>query len=163
MKTLLLTAALLISATASALVPTSGMKQFTIVDAQFSTNHVRNPENGTLTLDLNESKVTLTVLQHNNCPINAMCILSMPMPLIVELPIVKIEQDSCGTQIITALHDSRPVDGALEIITVTDYSSTFCEMFLPYIAKATYKTKYFNRINGKQITNLSTMGLLNFN
>jgi hypothetical protein len=162
MKALLMIATLftVTTATATSLMPAPNYLEFSVVKADYSPSHVTNPGHATVTVDFNHDTVTLFVQQTNNCPPNAMCILSMPAPVIVELPIVEVKTDSCGIRTIIAKKDMRSADGALEVITVKDVSYNVCE----YIASpsATYKTQYFNRMGGKDIKLVSRMVLEQF-
>jgi hypothetical protein len=162
MKALLMIATLftVTTATATSLMPAPNYLEFSVVKANYSPSHVTNPGHATVTVDLNQDKVTLQIEQTNNCPPNAMCILSMPVPVIVELPIVQVSYDRCGVRTIVAKKDSRPVDGALEVITVKDVSYNVCNVnFSP---SASYRTEYFNRMGGKDIKLVSRMVLEQF-
>lgn len=161
MKALLLVTSLILAVAAEARVQAMDVLQFDIKSADFSTSHIRNAGPGSLTLDYKNSTVKLFVAQnHMPCPAGMMCAAVMPAPLMVELPIVSITKDSCGIKHVVASRDSRPVDGALQQITVSDPTSGMtCMTLVAVEPQATYETRYFNRMNGSEIVNKSEMTL----
>ena len=164
MKTLLLIASLLVGAVSSAQVtlvnPTKGVLNFKVVNATYSKAHVFNAGEGSVTVDFDKSLVTLNVVEiHQPCPKGMMCTMDIRAPLHVELPVVSVKADSCGVKTIVARQDMRPVDGALEQITVTDPSHMTCQTLVAVVPQATYTTQYFDRRNGKNVTDESDMNL----
>jgi hypothetical protein len=81
-------------------------------------------------VNVSRSKITLNLPRAYHCPPGRMCAMVMPAPLNIDLPLVSAEQGSCGERIYVAQRDSRPVDGALQTITVTDHSRSTCELVL---------------------------------
>jgi hypothetical protein len=82
----------------------------------------------------------------NNCPPNAFCVAYIPV-LTIELPLKTVKSDSCGAVVYTAEENKMPVDGTHQILKITDYSNSICEMV--YVADMTieYSNKFYNRRN----------------
>jgi hypothetical protein len=137
-----------------------GVREFQIKNARFAPNHVQNPQGGTLTVDYTKLTVKLEIRRGMPpCPAGMACIQMIPSPLIVELPLTSIEEDSCGIHHVTAQRDARPVDGALEKIQFEDISGMTCRTFAPVIPKASYLTQFISRMTGQDITDLSEMDI----
>ena len=91
------------------------------------------------------STVTLELIQPRpRCPKETpFCVLPavMPMPITIELPIISRQADGCGSEIIEAELDRRPVDGLLERIVVVDNTLNRCMHLIPLPAvEAEYST-----------------------
>ncbi len=101
---------------------------------------------GTIKLDYRAKMAELTVFRSFHCPRDLYCIQMMPSPIIVKLPIKSIRFDACGTRVIDARLDRRPVDGALQTLRIKDHTSNTCPhlIALPDTSIA-YKTKSSGR------------------
>jgi hypothetical protein len=161
MKKLLLIAGLFLASTTYAASNFTGTVELNVVNATYAPAHAMNPGKGSLTLNYDKHTVRLMVVRNGNpCPAGMLCTLEMPAPLIVELPITSIDVDSCGIKHVVARKDLRPVDGALEQITVSDSTSKLtCLTFVQGVPEATYETRYFNRRTGQEVVDQSKMVL----
>lgn len=137
----------------------TGTLQYKVTSGDYSPAHLANPGAGTLTVDYVASKVTLQVEDKPACKPGMACPQYIRI-FKVELPITAIETDGCGIDHITASHDQRPVDGSLKKITVSDTRNMTCRMLA--FPTAEYETKYFDRMGGKEVTNISKMKLQEF-
>jgi hypothetical protein len=133
-----------------------------IVNPQFSESHLTGKVSGTVEVNYAEKTVTMHAagIHGADCKPGMIC----PQYLIIKnlnvtLPIVSIETNSCGILVVTAAKDERPVDGALQTLTVEDASHITCQTFVKYVEKATYMTSFFNRLDGKEEKVESTMDL----
>lgn len=85
---------------------------------------------GFVKIDRAQKVITLIIQQAmGRCPQNQMCIQMMPAPLVIELPLIAKQRDSCGTVTYTARLDQRPVDGILQELTVKDHTKNNCPTF----------------------------------
>lgn len=160
MKNIIFVAALLLSATSFAKSQKpAGVIEFAVTKAVFSKAHISNPGAATITVDYSNSKARLMVVSESTCPVGMACAIAMPAPLIVELPITSVESDDCGIVTVTAQQDSRPVDGSLQELKVTDASQMTCKTFIAVFSEAHYKTSYYDRRNGKKVEDVSKMTL----
>lgn len=100
-----------------------------------------------LSLELNYAPV---------CPPNMMC----PAVLSVHEITLKLTSqvtDHCGNVSYIAERDMRPVDGIMEKLVVTDYTNNICPTFVALPATGvSYQTSFFDRINGKEVSTLSS-------
>ena len=121
MKQILFVAALILSAASFARTQMPApVSEFLVTKAEYSKAHIGAPGAGTVSVDYSMSEVRLVVLSESNCTTGMVCTAQMPASLTVQLPIKSIETDSCGIQTIKAELDSRPADGYLQQLTVTD-------------------------------------------
>ena len=132
MKSLLFIVLSLTSTLGFAKADLAGVLEFKIAQAQYSSEHVQNAGEATLKLDYNQKQVSLKIERRFFCPEGRACAMVMPVPLIVELPIVSVKADNCGILTVVAKKDSRPADGSLEVITVTDPSRMTCKTFVAH-------------------------------
>lgn len=58
----------------------------------------------------------------------------------VELPIIRQYVDTCGTRIIVAEKDLRPVDGPARRILVRDHSHRVCDDYRQYVTEVEFTT-----------------------
>jgi hypothetical protein len=79
-----------------------------------------------VTEDRTDRTLSLTVERRFYCPPGRFCAMVMPAPITIELPIIAEEHDGCGTRVITAFVDRRPVDGDFEQIVLKDHTSDRC-------------------------------------
>lgn len=89
-------------------------------------------QGGEIALDYIKSEVTLTLFPSFRChaPEGAMCAQVMPAPVIVTLPLISREVDSCGSVHYLAKKDQRPVDGINQEIEVINNSGNRCLTFV---------------------------------
>ena len=91
------------------------------------------------------------------CPAGQMCPQMMPAPFKIELPIVSVKVDACGTKIIVAKHDDRPVDGALQLLTVEDNTQNHCPHMVAMPATSVvFQTEAFGRGGDVKTTTTAT-------
>lgn len=102
-----------------------------LIDIQLDPNlyYPNTPAGGHIIVDEIGGKISLTVFGKYHCPKGLYCTAVMPAPLRVELPLVSIEQNECGDIVYTAQRDSRPADGSLQVLTVTDNTEFSCPTF----------------------------------
>lgn len=111
-----------------------------------------NRVSGRLTLDAATRTLDVYFVSGFFCPPGSMCPMMMPAPVQATLPVSSVQIDRCGTIIITAKEDKRPVDGALKMITVRDYSRTTCRIYKRFKMEATYRVQFTNRSTGQNTT-----------
>jgi hypothetical protein len=77
-----------------------------------------------------------------NCPPNRACPRYLPMPRLVKLKITQRTTDTCGSRVIRAVIDRRPVDGNYEELVIVDNQDNRCPHFARLAAtEVTYRTK----------------------
>jgi len=81
---------------------------------------------GGFTINLEEKTISLVLNRKWFCPPNALCSMQMPAPMVIELPIISMEKDSCNIVRYIAKKDLRPVDGAMKVIRITDVTNSTC-------------------------------------
>lgn len=83
---------------------------------------------GNIQLNRPGHQLRLTLYRRNPaCPKDAMCMMMMPAPVEIVLPIVNVVSGLCGGRIIVAEQDLRPVDGGLTSLQVVDESGDVCQ------------------------------------
>jgi len=159
MKALILSLAVLTLTTAAfANAEISGLKTFPITQAQLAEAHFEQEFNsGDLTVNYDEKKVTLVLNPKFECTSGRVCAMVMPNPKIIVLPIVSIDSGNCGATLISAQKDQRNRDGVLEQINITDNTTMFCRILLPYEGTASYMTSSVDRSTGETLTQTSKM------
>lgn len=80
---------------------------------------------GRIEVQLDKKLIRLTLQKAMNCPRGLMCAMVMPQPLVVTVPLTKIEPSLCGTMIYQGEEDKRPADGSLRKIVVSDNSEFY--------------------------------------
>ena len=76
-------------------------------------------------LNLNSEKIKLAVFQTMPA-CDAICIMLMPSPIEIELPLASIEIDECGTVFYTAISDQSDSDGLIHSLTFQDNTNRVC-------------------------------------
>ncbi len=98
---------------------------------------------GRLNIDLSKGSISLNIGRKMTyrCPPGTRCMVPMvmPMPYAVELPIVRIEKDSCQNTIYVAQQDNRDVDAYLSTIQVIDHSKSICDLNYPALVELSYR------------------------
>ncbi|MCC2677811.1 MAG: hypothetical protein K0R29_387 [Pseudobdellovibrio sp.] len=159
MKSLLVLASLVLGTVAQANVQREGVINFNVIKADYAKSHVRNPGAAQVSVDYKNSTVTLTIEEkHKPCPAGMMCAAVMPAPVQIELPIVKVETDSCGVKHVVAKRDLRPVDGALQVLKVVDPTLNIT-CLISEEASATYESRFYSRMTSQEIVALSKLTL----
>ncbi|MEZ0392364.1 MAG: hypothetical protein ACAH59_09125 [Pseudobdellovibrionaceae bacterium] len=156
MKTFILALSLFLTLAARAEVETENI-EFQVEKASFAEAHVAHPGNARLFINYAENNVTLKVDQLFHCDSGEVCAQVMPVPKVITLPIVSIEEVSCGIRKVTAQVDARPADGLLQTLVAEDSSDMTCQTLLRYQAKATYETKVYDRLQSTEVHNVSKM------
>lgn len=159
MKTLVLSVALFLSATAFG----SNDVLFKIEKPKFHKEHIKGTfASGSMLVSYEQSFVRMTLERAMpRCPVGAMCAMVMPAPVVVELPITSVEVDHCGVKTVVAQTDMRPADGLLnkiELVDATDLNGR-CHFIAPVEQKASYTVEYYDQINGKAVKQVSKMTL----
>ena len=126
--------------------------------AKVSDKHVPNFGGGTATINYFEQTVSLSLYEHKVCPVGFSCTQEI-RGIFKTMNIVETKINDCGIVTVIAKEDQRPVDGALEVITLEDSSRASCKFFVPYVNKGTYLTSYVNRMTGKNVTVKSKFNL----
>jgi len=159
MKALFLSLAVLTCSTVTlAFAQPTGVKNFPVTQAQMAKSHFdQDFQSGNLTINYDEKTVTLTLNRKFECPAGMMCAQVMPGPKVVTLPIVSIEEGSCGATKVSAQKDSRPSDGILEQINVIDNTTMVCRVMLMHQGTATYVTSSVDHTTGQDITETSKL------
>lgn len=160
MKNLFLTITFLIGAISTAAESAKkaqGVLQYKVTEAKYAFVHVQNATRAQLILNYDNLEVSLNIKVAFHCPDGRICAQVMPVPIQVELPIIDIETDMCGIRTVTAMLDGRPADGELQQIKIIDPSKMTCRTFVAVQPKATYVTSFYDRLDGKTVTNKSTM------
>ena len=110
---------------------------------------------GMIGVDLDKNELTLSLYSTSYCPPNVYCIMSIPAPYIVTLPIKSIGSTLCGGTVYVAERDMRPVDGALQRLVLVDNSAnSVCMNSIDSqsLTEVTYATSYYHHFSVKEIT-----------
>lgn len=105
-------------------------------------------------IDLEAKEVTLNVFQSMpTCAGDMACIMVMPAPLMVTLPLISTEMNECGSLTYTAVYHGAEFDELLETLTVTDNSNFQCQSFVPV---PTFAVEYETLVPGTQLKTKAT-------
>ncbi|MBI3542173.1 MAG: hypothetical protein HY075_02720 [Deltaproteobacteria bacterium] len=161
MKTVILSVAaclsLVTAAHARSPMPPVWSADLTHVDLDEQLPYKNQVESASITLDYAKGTATLVMPRRFYCPPRAMCAQMMPMPIVVSLPIVERLTDACGSRIVHAKLDRRPVDGTLQSLSVRDNRSNRCPTFAALEAtEVVYKTQGYHRVERREIETRST-------
>ena len=110
-------------------------------------------------LDYSTGTATLSLVRLTNpCPPQARCLVG---PIYkeqkIELPIVSNAKDECGSLVITARRDLRPVDGALLQLDIRDNRSNRCnDQNALSGTQVLYRAKGYDRRQGLETSTRST-------
>ncbi len=108
---------------------------------------------GSIQLNLAMKTVTLTLIREFHCPKGNYCAQVMPAPVFITLPVKSVSFDSCGSKLITAIEDARPVDGIYQSLEISDNSSNKCETLMPLApVTAVYETEFYTRVGQGKTT-----------
>jgi hypothetical protein len=164
MKTItgILTATLLLGATAphalarSIMLPALGSTLTTLnIDPNLA--GAQDAKSGFVLIFPSQGFVKLVLPQEVPCTADGICLTVMPHEYVVELPVVSDTVNRCGSRVIVASLDKRPVDGGLQTLTVTDYTGDQCayDMVLP-ATEVVYETAHYSHFEGKEVTTFSS-------
>ena len=78
------------------------------------------------TLGENANSITLTLFHPTICPSGKFCVMLMPPPTVIEVPVKSFNVNNCGVKAFQGFTDARRTDGALVKITVIDHSENRC-------------------------------------
>jgi hypothetical protein len=134
-----------------------GSRSYIVMNGHFNPEHLTHFSSGSMLLDYDKKTLSLEITGYR-CPEGRECGEDLSK-LSVSLPIVSIKTDDCGIRHIQALRDARPADGDLQILNVEDASQMTCPTFVRYIEQASYRTNYFDRLEGKEVNAESTMNV----
>lgn len=81
---------------------------------------------GNVTVDKARRKVTLVLDRKFHCPMGRYCAMVMPAPIFVEVPLVSVQRDRCGSVVYTAVEDRRSQQGGMSLITLSDNTGNRC-------------------------------------
>lgn len=90
------------------------------IDAKSHLINERLDGTGQVYINRTTNKATLKLGRKFYCPPNQVCAEVMPEPVVIELPIIKINAGECNSVIYVAQIDKRPVDGMYEGLRITD-------------------------------------------
>ena len=116
--------------------------QLEVVEIDRDHGGLQNVVSGDISINLSTGRVKLFLVRKNNCPEGRLCMAMMPAPFMLDLPLVKTETNECNVTIYTALKDQRPVDGALQEITVIDNSRNSCPTLHHLLALPATEVEY---------------------
>jgi hypothetical protein len=112
---------------------------------------------GSIELDVPNKTATLRIELAVECKAGEMCPHIVPAPIEVTLPIVSVKVDGCGTKMIIAKQDERPLDGALHLLTIEDNTTNICPHFVMMSPTVVvYQTEIFDRRSGKAVKTMTT-------
>ncbi len=123
-------------------------------------------QNARIAIDETNRIVRLTVTGSRKLGMRCMAMIPSCMSNlreeIIELPIISETQTRCGMRSVTALVDQRPVDGILEQIVIREYIVSrdprcLARVVPQFRTTVEYTTSFYDRINGGQKTNVSTL------
>jgi hypothetical protein len=103
------------------------LNQFNINPQSLAIPNTSNIYAGNIQINMEAKELRLTLFHRSNCPKGAMCIMMIPPPTEIVLPIVHIGSGFCGGHIIVAEQDLRPVDGGLTSLEIVDDNGNLCE------------------------------------
>lgn len=90
---------------------------------------------GTIELANLNSQITVILDRKFKCPRGprdtGACIQVMPEPIIISMPVTKMEVGTCGEVTYSGKKDYRMADGELQILSVTDFANFHCQTFAP--------------------------------
>jgi len=109
-------------------------------------------------VDLKAKKIEIVLNVVHVCPPGMSCATVVPPPLAIKVPLLKVTRDDCGGVTYKGHLDRRPVDGALEDVTVKDNTHFHCPTLvaLPRF-EVIYKTSSYRWKSPNQVHTHSTM------
>ncbi len=114
------------------------------LDEQLPYGH--NVTGAAIEVNYAQKTATLSLYRTVKCLPGQACPRIMFAPIKIELPILDVTKDECGTKIIRALLDRRPVDGARQTLAIRDNTANRCPSFVARNAtEVLYKTDTMSR------------------
>lgn len=119
--------------------------------SKFSKAHLAQLDHGSVELNYAQGTVTVQLSEKKSCPAGLNCTMEV-RGIFATLPIVEIKKNPCSHTIV-AREDMRPVDGIFQQVTIEDYNvKSSCKFIMAPIPRATYTTKYIDRMKGKTVS-----------
>lgn len=112
---------------------------------------------GNLTVSPSMNQATLMLIRKSNCPPKALCLVGLPAPIIVKLPVISVKTDRCNNVTIIAEKNEMPVDGVRGTITIRDFTANTCRFRPEAPTYVQYETEFYNRMNGEPVQTHSTL------
>ena len=123
--------------------------------SKISKAHLSQLDHGSVELNYAQGTVNVFLSEKSSCPVGLSCTMEV-RGVFATLPIVEIKKNPCSHTIV-AREDMRPVDGILQHVTIEDYNvPSTCKFIMAPIPRATYTTKYVDRMKGRTVTATST-------
>lgn len=108
------------------------------IGTYFGAGQIRHPDlaevnHGQLTIDQEQNVIRARFTKPRPCPPNAVCATNQVLVATVEVPLAEGQprELECGVKSYTGQVDRRPVDGALQRITILDNSGLSCLSMAP--------------------------------
>ena len=99
--------------------------------SRYDINHksLENVESGAVAINQSIKTVQLTLQPEPICPSDMFCILVVPEPVIIKLPLVSQNVNECGAIVYIAEFTKVLEDGVKEVIKVLDHSKSSCSNY----------------------------------
>jgi hypothetical protein len=96
-------------------------------------------------LEISESMIEMLINKGLNCREDSACPAYMPMPLIVNLPVMEIRENSCGRHLIGKREVFNQVgDHTIEEVVVADYTNSVCKIVREHMVETSYTEVFIN-------------------
>ncbi len=116
------------------------IKSAELIDFDIQQGWLGSIDEGSVSVNLTQRTITLSLTSHAHCPFNAVCIEIAPEHHKIEVMLEYTLTDRCGSTFYIGKKDKTTVDGLLEKVMVADHSLTTCEMALPFLTEVSYET-----------------------
>lgn len=118
----------------------------------------RDADRGVVRIDMLDRSVQLVLTERLPCTSDgSLCLTVMPRQFQVSLPILSDTRDQCGSRVVVAGYDQRPVDGGMSQLVVKDNNGNHCPHFVALPAtEVVYETSYYDRRGGGEVATYST-------
>lgn len=103
-------------------------------------DHLRQSTAGMVKVDLEKKVIQIILNQRYSCPEPLVCAAVMPEDMVIEVPIVREQVDSCQVATYTAEVDNTIADGLYEKIEVVDYQVATCMFTINTPTTVRYET-----------------------
>lgn len=102
--------------------------------------HLNKSTGGSLQIDLDQKVIQIFLNQRYICPTPLVCAAVMPEDMVIEVPLIRQQTDSCGVVTYTAEVDNTIADGLRETIEVVDYQAATCMFVINTPTTIRYET-----------------------
>jgi hypothetical protein len=102
--------------------------------------YLERSEGGSVQIDLDQKVIQIFLNQRYFCPTPLVCAAVMPEDMVIEVPLIRQQTDSCGVVTYTAEVDNTIADGLRETIEVVDYQSATCMFVINTPTTIRYET-----------------------